>query len=59
MQNSRVKDFYRQGGAVPFEQTTDEPGGTTIVVLFAGGRWLVLLKLRQPASMSGSSTKSR
>jgi hypothetical protein len=43
---------------MPFEQTTVEPGGTTMVVSFAGGRGL-LLKLMQPPSMSGSSTKIR
>ena len=50
---------YSHGGLAPFEQTTVEPGGTTIVVLFEGGRGLLLLKLRKPPRASGISMKIR
>jgi hypothetical protein len=50
---------YRQGGGVPLEHTTVEPGGTTIVVLFLGGDGSLLLKLRQPPSVSGSRRHRR
>lgn len=44
----------RQGGAPPLEQTIDVPCGTTIVVLPRDGDGSVLLKLRQPPSVSGN-----
>jgi hypothetical protein len=48
--------LYWQGGGWPFEQTTDVPGGTTIVVLFLGGDGSLLLKLRQPPRPRGSTS---
>lgn len=39
----------QQGGGCPLEQTTDDPGGTTIVAGLGGGLSL-LPKLMQPLS---------
>jgi hypothetical protein len=44
-----------RGGGLPFEQTTEDPGGTTIVVWLGGGLSL-LPKLMQPPSARVSNS---